>query len=104
MCHSPKLASARSGVRNARHFAKLVLHASIAGAVALTLAGCKPSPAELAERRYEIVKKQGDSDATCAAAREVEAAYLDSLNQERYRWWSSVAGIACNRALLDKLS
>jgi|GEM_PF-3321427 len=68
----------------------------------LVFAACTDEGAD-AERRYEIVKKTGDSQDICAAGRKVADTYLELKNEQKYRWWEATSGIDCNRVLLEAL-
>jgi len=56
------------------------------------------SKASSAERRYEIVKRNGNYGQICEAAREVAAAYLAQQDEPNYQRWDATAGINCRSA------
>jgi hypothetical protein len=71
--------------------------------VAAGLAGCAaPPPQEgpKAEREWRIAERvdQPDSRARCEGQRKVAAAYLRDENEERYRWWTTLASGHCAAA------
>ena len=71
---------------------------------ALVLAGCGQSAGEKAEAEYRIASRMIlSADEVCAAKRKVEQGYLRDGDEENYQRWRVDAGLACNRAELDRL-
>lgn len=78
---------------------------AIATSVALT--GCNNwqarSDARAAEKQYEIATRWRGDPEKCAAAREVEQAWLRAGDERQYQRWSIKASIHCMDVLLDQL-
>ena len=72
---------------------------AIAGLVALW--GCA-SPADNAERRYEIVKESGDATDICAQGKAVVAAYLQANDGEKYKTRRVETDVECRSATGDE--
>lgn len=81
--------------------------AAIAAVAAVLLAGCESKEvraAHDAEKRAAMVyRSTGSKDDRCAAKREVAAAWLAAMDEEKYRMARIDADLACNDAALEHL-
>lgn len=64
---------------------------------AIALASCADNRSD-AEKRYEIVKRNGTVGEACNAGREVADFYLRAGDEEQYRLWDAISGIDCQLA------
>lgn len=65
----------------------------------LVSVGCTNAAAD-AEKRYQMVERNGSKGELCIAAREVENAYLRAGNEKQYGDWHLVATQRCQSAEL----
>jgi hypothetical protein len=69
--------------------------AALALALTPALSGCAEDKGSAAEKRYDMVKRNGTPDEQCAAATAVADTYLELGNEEKYKLWSLLARQEC---------
>lgn len=64
---------------------------------------CSESEIEKAERKYELIKKYGSLEEQCAAATDVERAYLKNGSEEQYRRARLTAAVPCSELEVSRM-
>ncbi len=70
---------------------------AVALPIAMLATGCADKITK-EEKRYEIVKRNGDADAICGEGRKVVEAYLEAGNGEAYHERDVATAIECQSA------
>lgn len=77
---------------------------AVPAAIAFLLAACNSAvrEAEAAEKRADIVERNGSARERCEALRDVADAWLKAQDEQKYRLSDLRADIACNAARMDE--
>ena len=67
---------------------------------AMALAACGTDEGAEAEKRYEMVKRNGTKGELCAAGREVADTYLRAGDEKNYEYWNLMSRVECRSAEL----